>query len=1754
MAHRPTFVAKGTFASGTGAIIPGLPAGIRNRDLMLLFVESANQAIATPTGWTQVPTVSPQFTGTAAAAGGVRLAVFYKLVLGTEIAPSVADTGNHTTAIIIAVRGVNMANLINASVGAVDSAATSAIAYRGVTTTKDDCFIVHAIGLDQDIAGTAQVGAPSNANLTSLTEQHDQTVALGVGGGLAIVTGYRDVAGATGNTTATGAASTTHAYITLALEPNDPLVLTDGQYDNDETTVIAVGGSTTDGTANATPVLLRSEFSQGNPLDQSATLNLEVDPIATAFANTASHSRTVKQKTSDVRSNRRGGSMVYDDVNKRLIFFGGYDGTTRYNDIWEQYTNVPGQPWRKITPTGTAPSGRNMAGSCVVKGNLTTGGALRSYLIIWGGAVPDDSNDMYALRIDTPGSEAWTTITQTGAPAVRAYITNSLVSAPVSGASDQNHIYLFGGWGAARLNDLQRCTFDVDTPTAVTWTALRADGNVTGPTRRSGAILGYKASTNKLYAFGGFNGTTYLSEFWEYDIVGDTWTNTAPTGVAPLGREMGAGGYDSTNNRFWYAGGWDGTTGPTTMNDIGYINDVGGAESYVEVRAMSRAASNAGGDHSYPPNALSANCMLTDRGLLVQDGMFTYDSTERYLLAIDLNDGVTSDKPVYGISDGEYFNSRDAASSLLNPVDNKWLIIAGFDDMDDDTTIARGTHSSDVWAYDPVNNRWTYSNKGYLAIPPSEGRYVCYDTTRNRVLLFGGLSGVAQVTNEVWSLERDANGLYKAKRLNPTGTPPSARWLGASAYDAVNDRMIVTMGRNDTTLFNDTYALSFSGGADGAWSTLSPTGTPPVVAWQPAFFNKTGNNRLYIFGGGTNTGDTTYSAQLLYLDYTNPVPVWNTPTSSAGTARRGAGFAHDTTNDKLLVFGGWNGAVIQALQWWDVVAGGAWVTPTISGSQPDGRRSLGGMFHSGKFYITCGRPGTGMWYSDTWELTPNYGTPNSSTWLSKAPRIFNTAHIAFSTGSQGTSYHWQSWLNETTGESAKVSFGGNAETVADFIINAAVTTFQITKQLIYRVKTTPTALTKSLSYRVKTTPSALTKGLEYRIRRTQTAITKSLSYMIRKPIAITKSLAYTIKSTALAITKSLVYRIKTTPTAITKSLMYRLRVAISITKSLQYTVKVTVSAITKSLTYRVKTSPSAITKSLRYALKTSPSAITRVLIYRIKAPIAITKSLTYRIKTTPVAVTKSLVYRVVSVTSTNVTKTLQYAIRKNIAITKSLQYTVKAVASITKSLRYAVKSSPSAINKGLSYRVKSPVAITKSLVYKIKTSPSAITKSLRYAIRIVPVAITKSLQYFVRKNLALTKSLRYAVRPTIAITKSLRYTTKAPVAIAKALAYRIKTTPSALTKSMAYYVRKSTAIAKGLVYTIKKANSITKSLNYIVANRITVTKSLTYTVKAPVALTKSLVYRVRTTPTAITKSLVYRIRASASIIKSLAYKVKAPVAITRSLKYTIVRPATAITKSLVYRVRTTPSVITKSLTYRVRTTVVAITKSMRYAIRLQGAITKGLVYTIKASVAITKSLKYTVRTTASAITKSLLYKVKTPAGITKSLRYAIRSSATAITKSLVYRIRIAGAVTKSLRYSVKAPVAITKSLKYTVFKALSVTKSLQYNISSNSVVIAKSLKYTIKQTPSALIKSLRYTVLSAKVTQKQLRYSLSQPAILTRALTYSVGNQISESGRLILSRRQDSTVIRPHETITTLSIETPRANVLNNKDNKTILK
>lgn len=211
------FKGVGTVSSGVGNVTPTWPTHSAN-DFALLLVQSSNQTISTPSGWTELSS-SPQGTGTAATSGAVRLAVFYRIATSSaETNPTVTDTGNHTIARIVVYQGVDTLQPINTTVGTTQAASTTGT-FSAVTTTCVDAMILLAIGHAIDRNSTTIFSGWTNSNLTDIAERIDNGTNSGTGGGFGLAEGREANVSNIGSSTVTLSSSSAKALITIALKP-----------------------------------------------------------------------------------------------------------------------------------------------------------------------------------------------------------------------------------------------------------------------------------------------------------------------------------------------------------------------------------------------------------------------------------------------------------------------------------------------------------------------------------------------------------------------------------------------------------------------------------------------------------------------------------------------------------------------------------------------------------------------------------------------------------------------------------------------------------------------------------------------------------------------------------------------------------------------------------------------------------------------------------------------------------------------------------------------------------------------------------------------------------------------------------------------------------------------------------------------------------------------------------------------------------------------------------------------------------------------------------------------------------------------------------------------------------------------------------------------------------------------------------------------------------------------------------------------
>lgn len=804
------------------------------------------------------------------------------------------------------------------------------------------------------------------------------------------------------------------------------------QYKPDHKTIIAEGG-TTNGDGVSNNIYLDSLIASRDNADK-LTHKIEVELVGTAFDNVAN--RTARQILYDPSSpkTRRSHSLIYDSVNKRYLLFGGWNGTTRYNDVWElsaddRFGSSPPQ-WRKLNPTGTPPSARTT--------HLAFFDATGNRMIIHGGYDGADKNDTYALDVTTRYSEAWSTLSPTGtAPTARSQAAGAF-------KASTRKAYIQGGLVGA--SDYRNDLFELDLSTTNgAWTQLKAEDAAGNPPSRADHSMVFDTANNRLLIFGGYDGTNRLNDLWRWDIAGASFAEVSD-GTPPGVRHMHVAAYDENNSRMIVWGGRNGTASSNYLSEIWELNTTSGSEAWTD-------RSQAVGDQ-IPGSRSSAACFDTVNKIMVIFGGEDSSLIEhKHVYIIDL--ATAGSAPLWGSLINNWLWGRDAVGYAYNPDRNESLIFGGYGRLVEDT-IAEGEHTNEFWIYDHANSEWYQPILNTMfGMSEREGATIIYDTNRDRYIIFGGLSGNNTTNNEyfndVWELKASAAGalgVYTLTKLNPSGTKPSARWLHAAVYDATNDRMIVFGGDDGSNFLNDVKALSFSGGADGAWSSITPTGTAPSARRQPAYAIDTGENVMLISHGGT--GVSSFAGDTFKLTLTSGSEAWGSVTGTgAPSARRGMTAVYRSTDDAFYFFGGYNGTT-NFDELWKLTFGGSPAWSAVSDTNPPaGRRSHAGTYSptGDKMLIYGGRDETDISFNtlnQTWEYDIA-----GNTWTKKDPKIYIRGGDDVTGLASSASYHWQSWLTGTSGgDSDKVSAFGNSESVADFLTGAGQAFTQTLNEIV----------------------------------------------------------------------------------------------------------------------------------------------------------------------------------------------------------------------------------------------------------------------------------------------------------------------------------------------------------------------------------------------------------------------------------------------------------------------------------------------------------------------------------------------------------------------------------------------------------------------------------------------------------------------------------------------------------------------------------
>ena len=493
---------------------------------------------------------------------------------------------------------------------------------------------------------------------------------------------------------------------------------------------------------------------------------------------------------------RSGAAMVYDSARAKFLLFGGRAGSGyNYEDTWEwdPATGV----WTDVTAAGTHPSARAQHGMVYEK---STG----KILLFGGGRSDSASYDGTGVTVSIGDTWEFDPTTHVWAP----------VSIPPGAASPTARHDLGLVWDSARKVAVlfagmqteiagaggvpKRDTWEFD-PAARTWTERTAVGSK--PSERYGHSMAFDGSRGKVVLFGGWDMSTggSLNDVWDWDPTTGAWTQRLTTNSPnlPSTRMYASLVSDDARGRLevlagstmYNPGGKGGMGGTTYYPGTGY-----GSSGSNEVWEFDPVAATFT-DRSTPidvPTARTDHCMAYNPSTGKVYIFGGYDMSGQVLDDFWEWDGKVW---VQIISDARPPARSDAAMAY-DPTRKSLIVFGG-------TSYYGSTVFGDTWEWNSTSRKWSQ-------LMPKVSPDALYmhamvtDTTRNKILLFGGMSnyyyspdlGIPYkdpMRNEIW--EWDGKQATWTNRTPTASTAtPMARQFPILAYDEGRQKMFLFDG------------------------------------------------------------------------------------------------------------------------------------------------------------------------------------------------------------------------------------------------------------------------------------------------------------------------------------------------------------------------------------------------------------------------------------------------------------------------------------------------------------------------------------------------------------------------------------------------------------------------------------------------------------------------------------------------------------------------------------------------------------------------------------------------------------------------------------------------------------------------------------------------------------------------------------------------------------------------------------------------
>jgi N-acetylneuraminic acid mutarotase len=292
-------------------------------------------------------------------------------------------------------------------------------------------------------------------------------------------------------------------------------------------------------------------------------------------------------------------------------------------------------------------------------------------------------------------------------------------------------------------------------------------------------------------------------------------------------------------------------------------------------------------------------------------------------------------------------------SAVWDPAAQRMLVFGGADPL-------TGRLVDELWSFSLESGGWTRIQAP--GQPPARlSHSAVWDESGARMLVFGGGCGAGCYRADLWAFQPATSSWTQLFR---TGPIPVERGGQSAVWDAARGRLLVFGGTNGLGTLNDLWAYSLN---TNAWTELLPRPAEPVAREQHVAVWDERDQMLLLFGG--------YRAGSEFLGdlwaYRPDVGAWTGIGGDGPSARSGASAAWDSSDNRLLLFGGYGRTGYQSDLWSFTPATGSWTELPATGDQPPPREDATAVWDTvNRQLLLYGGRRAGALVDDLWAYRP----------------------------------------------------------------------------------------------------------------------------------------------------------------------------------------------------------------------------------------------------------------------------------------------------------------------------------------------------------------------------------------------------------------------------------------------------------------------------------------------------------------------------------------------------------------------------------------------------------------------------------------------------------------------------------------------------------------------------------------------------------------------------------------------------------------